>query len=66
MLGPAFVPRRTPRHRGTERNSAKPPAIATSANSPVSFNSRESREGATVSLIFSENPEPSRLTGAEE
>jgi hypothetical protein len=53
-------------HRGTsgpERNSIIGAAIPVTADSPVSFKSRESREGATVSLIFSENPEPSRLSG---
>jgi hypothetical protein len=38
-------------------------AIPVTADSPVFFKSRESREGATVLLIFSENPEPSRLLG---
>src|SRR5260370_27424121 len=40
-------------------------AIPVTADSPVFFKSRESREGATVLLIFSENPEPSRLLGGE-
>jgi hypothetical protein len=54
--GPAIVPRRTPRHRGTERNWAKPLLIATSANSPVSFKSREAAHAA-ISFISPEKTE---------
>ena len=42
-------------HHGTprrKRDSVFGAAIAAAADSPVSFKSRESREGAAVSLIF--------------
>ena len=53
-------------HRGTlvrRENPVFGAAVPATVGSPTSFKSRESRECAAASMIFSENPERSRFVG---